>query len=111
MQLRIFTGTLEQARTNFNEWAKGKSLTRDIIIHEQMIKSVMPGDLSSVAIFVYYAEGSGWDTPKSQPIPPVQSEADRGAGVACHEIRTLTAPIHNLPYPHIKAKEIKVTAQ
>jgi hypothetical protein len=87
MKLKIFWGCAKDVVDQFNAWAKGKVLNKEVIIHEHCFKTVPPEPSVIVMLFVYYPELPQWDeTPKQ-----------------------LTAPIHNVPVPHIKIEEIKVT--
>jgi hypothetical protein len=71
---------------SFNEWAKGKALTREVIIHTLYVPATQTLT-DTLCIVVYHPEDKYWDaTP-----------------------RQLTAPIHETPEPHIKQAEIQVT--
>ena len=56
MKVKIFYGHPENVEKQFNEWAKGKALSRNIIIHTVAYPS--PTDRASdfIAIVVYYPE-------------------------------------------------------
>ena len=88
MRCKSFRGLLAQA--SFNNWAKGKILDRDVIIHSLLEPPEGGVPVSTIAIIVYYREGSSWDKDPSEPV--------------------LTAPVHTEPEPHVKASEMVVTA-
>lgn len=87
MKLQIFSGTEYDVKQQFNEWAKGKALTREILIHEQVMHQGLEAYETIFALFVYYPEGSSWEE-----MPQM-----------------MTAPIHQKPEPHVKLKEVQVT--
>jgi hypothetical protein len=87
MKCKIFVGIWYEAQDAFNQWAKGKALTRDVLIHTICIGKENIYTDGRIAIIVYHPEDPYWDeTPKQ-----------------------LTVPIHDVPVPHIKVEEIKVT--
>ena len=87
MKCKIFIGEWYEAQDAFNAWAKGKALTREVLIHTIAFPPKDPHSPEIITIIVYHPEEPHWDeTPKQ-----------------------LTAPIHNIPIPHIKIEEIKVT--
>ena len=87
MKCKIFIGTWYEAQDAFNNWAKGKALTKEVLIHEQIFKRGQePSDICLI-IIVYHPEDEHWDKTE----------------------KTLTAPVHDVPIPHIKIEEIKVT--
>jgi len=74
MKLKIFYGSVTQAIDAFNKWAKGKNLTRDVIIHEQIAERVVSCEDTEpiLMIFVYHPEGAIWDSTEDQPIKRTQ---------------------------------------
>jgi hypothetical protein len=87
MKCKIFIGEWYEAQDAFNQWAKGKALTRDVVIHTIPLSRTPEMTDAWIAIIVYHPEDPFWDeTPKQ-----------------------LTVPIHDVPVPHIKIEEIKVT--
>jgi len=78
MKCKVFTGTWGEALHNFNDWAKGKLLTRDVIIHEQMYRNRDSLAELGVIIFVYFPEGSLWDNePKKSNAEMTQEEKEK----------------------------------
>jgi len=64
MKCRIFSGPWNQTQDSFNNWAKGKALTKEIIIHTAATPIYKANEYSVyVTIAVYYPEDSVWDTP------------------------------------------------
>ena len=87
MKCKVFIGSYLTAQDAFNAWAKGKMLTRDVIIHEQVMYPREEAPDTQLLIIVYHPDGKEWDaTP-----------------------RTLSAPIHDKPVEHIKESEIVIT--
>jgi hypothetical protein len=70
MKCKTFSGSLGEVEYAFNAWAKGKLLTRDIIIHSYVTSDVSRTYDVDCTIIVFYPEGSLWDeepeTPKQQ---------------------------------------------
>ena len=87
MKCKIFYGKWYDAMDAFNQWAKGKALTKDVIIHTLPNLSKLAVEDPEIVIVVYHPEDEHWDKTE----------------------KTLTAPIHDVPIPHIKIEEIKVT--
>jgi len=109
MKCKIFWGCVAEAQDAFNKWAEGKALSRDVIIHELVIRQASDLERASIAIVVYHPEGAVWDSTKSKPIQRIQPEATEDYGLAREEERILTAPIHEEPEPHIKVEEAQAT--
>jgi hypothetical protein len=86
MRCKTFSGMLAVLR--FNEWAKGKILGKDVIIHTIIAHPNPECQYCTLLIAVYYREGSEWDTPEQEP--------------------KLTAPVHTEPEPHVKVDEMEV---
>ena len=87
MKCKLFIGL--SPVSDFNAWAKGKLLSKDIIIHTVSILVPPSKPYSNVAIVVYYREGSSWDTEPEEK---------------------LTAPIHMTPTEkYVKVDEMEVT--
>jgi hypothetical protein len=61
MQCKIFCGEWFEAQDAFNEWAKGKALTKQVIIHTiyTPVKGTQ-GIKYCVAIVVYHPEDEVW---------------------------------------------------
>ena len=56
MKVKIFYGKPEKVQEAFNEWAKGKALNRNIIIHTIAYTAPDIGTEDYIAIIVYYPE-------------------------------------------------------
>ena len=61
MKCKIFWGCAKEAIDAFNKWAKGKSLTREVIIHEHCYSCEGLEPNIKMVIFVYHPEGKEWD--------------------------------------------------
>jgi len=57
MKVKIFYGHPEDVEKKFNEWAKGKALTRNVIIHTNYSEGAVQGCIGALVIAVYYPEG------------------------------------------------------
>jgi len=66
MKVKIFYGRLEEVEKRFNEWAKGKALTKNVIIHSAISPAPAIGSVDLCAIFIYYPEGSQFDEGESK---------------------------------------------
>jgi hypothetical protein len=65
MKCKIFIGKWYEAQDAFNAWAKGKALTREVLIHTIPL-SKEPALIDSwIAIVVYHPEDPQWD--KTEP--------------------------------------------
>ncbi len=62
MKVKIFYDEPAVAEAEFNKWAKGKALARDVIIHTTTAPAQAAGDMEYIFIVVYYPEGSQFDT-------------------------------------------------
>ena len=56
MKVKIFYGTIKSVTEAFNRWAKGKALSRNIIIHTIAYPAPDTGTEDYIAIVVYYPE-------------------------------------------------------
>jgi len=61
MKCKIFIGRWFRVQAAFNNWAKGRKLTREVIIHEMLIKEADEMGNAKIAIIVYHPEGKEWD--------------------------------------------------
>lgn len=62
MKCRIFSGPWNQTQDAFNRWAKGKALTKEVIIHTQATVVYKANEYSVyVTITVYHPEHVSWD--------------------------------------------------
>jgi hypothetical protein len=70
MKIKTFTGELGEAEVAFNNWAKGKALNKDIIIHTSVHYIYEREMHVKLSIVVLYPEGSRWDTTEPTLTPP-----------------------------------------
>lgn len=64
MKCTIFTGEWFDAQNQFNKWAKGKDLTREVLIHEQVLYNADELHHSYLAIIVYHPDTPAWNATK-----------------------------------------------
>jgi len=86
MKAKIFCGVWYKALDAFNKWAKGKALTKEILIHTHVYGTEAHMKEHMLDIIVIHPEDPQYD--KTEP--------------------HITAPLHTKPEPHIKIEEIKV---
>jgi len=67
MKCKIFTGEYGEVVVAFNNWAKGKALNKDVIIHTSVHHIFDIRLIAKLSIVVIYPEGSAWDTEPEQP--------------------------------------------
>jgi len=61
MQCKIFIGPWNQVMDAFNQWAKGKALSKDVIIHTQTYTVYKAAEYSEhMTITVYHPEEAPW---------------------------------------------------
>jgi len=87
MKCKIFHGKWYEAQDAFNAWAKGKALTRDVLIHTICIGNENVYTDGRIAIIVYHPEEPHWDETPQKP----------------------AIPVYEVPIPKTKIEEIKVT--
>lgn len=83
MKCKIFVGRWYEAQDAFNAWAEGKQLTRDIIIHEQVLVAADEWTAALMAIIVYHPDDSFWDATETKPIRQVQPKTNQSTRVEC----------------------------
>jgi len=88
MRCKTFVGDWYDAQDAFNKWAKGKELTKNVIIHTHTFPSTLDPYSVRMAIIVIHPDTPEWN--RTEP--------------------EITAPVHTKPEPHIKMEEVKVTA-
>ena len=71
MKCKIFIGKWYEAQDAFNAWAKGKALTRDVLIHTICIGNENVYTDGRIAIIVYHPDDPFWDATPQEPIRPV----------------------------------------
>ena len=65
MQCKVFIGPWNQAMDAFNQWAKGKALSRDVLIHTQTYIVYKCGEYSAhITISVYHPDDPVWGAVK-----------------------------------------------
>jgi len=67
MKCKMFVGTWFEVQDAFNNWAKGKALSRDVLIHEQVMHSHDTQGNTIMAIIVYHPEDPYWDKTERWP--------------------------------------------
>jgi len=61
MKCKIFEGTWYEAQDAFNQWAKGKRLTKDVIIHTHVTQQGLKHIEARIAIIVFHPDTPEWD--------------------------------------------------
>lgn len=69
MQVMIFSGDRSAVQDEFNKWAKGKALTKDVLIQSD-------ADGAYVFIFVYYPEDK-WRKAVQEAIPKAKESKEK----------------------------------
>jgi hypothetical protein len=83
MKCKIFYDEPAVAQAAFNEWADGKALGRDVLIHTHML-TVGTGLLDArLMIVVIHPDNDYWNSTKSKPIQRVQRQTDTKLGMEC----------------------------
>ena len=80
MKCKIFIGKWYDAQDSFNAWAKGKALTREVLIHTIPLSKEPTLIDSWIAIVVYHPEDPQWDKTEPQadkPLSPYEAEKRR----------------------------------
>lgn len=72
MKCKIFVGLWYEVQDMFNQWAKGKALTREVIIHTLPNLSKLAVVDAEIIIVVYHPDDPFWDKTETQPIPTIQ---------------------------------------
>jgi len=80
MKCKIFWGCVAEAQDAFNKWAKGKSLTREVIIHEQITRGSREEGTVQLVIIVYHPDTPEWNATKETKAQEedITTEAIRG---------------------------------
>jgi hypothetical protein len=81
MKCTIFTGDLLDAYDQFNNWAKGKALTKEVIIHTYVTHGVEDESETQITIFVFHPDDDHWNKTADKPIQPIQPETPRSDGM------------------------------
>jgi len=62
MKCEVFIGPWNQVMDAFNKWAKGKLLTKEVVIHTNALAVYKAGEYSGyICITVYHPEDPFWD--------------------------------------------------
>jgi hypothetical protein len=78
MKMKVFEGTIYEAVNAFNKWAKGKNITREVIIHTHVQFSDGEHLISDYAkIIVVHPDDPFWDRTEVEPIPTIQQETNK----------------------------------
>ena len=72
MKCKIFAGRWYEVQDMFNQWAKGKALTREVLIQTQHIYVSEHPTEHYLVIVVIHPDDPFWDKTETQPIPTVQ---------------------------------------
>jgi hypothetical protein len=81
MKCKIFVGRRYEVQDLFNAWAKGKALTKDVIIHTIHTNVIYHEGETQIAIIVYHPEDPQWDTTPPKPAVPVHEVLINGVKV------------------------------
>ena len=87
MKLKIFIGPWYETQDAFNQWAKGKALTKEVLIHTHIFNNTAISNNMWAAIVVIHPEDPQWDRTETPQ----------------------KTPIIDVPIPQTKIEEIKVT--
>jgi len=79
MKCKIFIGTWYEAQDAFNNWAKGKALTKEVLIHEHVWYKGLDYKEPCLMIIVYHPEDPQWD--KTETESPITIPAQRTPSV------------------------------
>jgi hypothetical protein len=76
MRCKIFAGNPLTAQDQFNQWAKGKVLNREVIIQTQVTERIEGCDETSpkLMIIVFYPEDSTWEEKLTAPVHMTPTE-------------------------------------
>lgn len=74
MKCKIFIGEYYEAEEAFNVWAKGKPLTKEVLIHEQIAYAHNNSSNPLLLIIVYHPDDAFWDKTPTKPVQRVQPE-------------------------------------
>lgn len=95
MKMKVFVGAWYEAQDAFNKWAKGKNLSRDVIIHTAAEVYYEGGTYApNLAIIVIHPEDPFWDKTEAEPIPAVQPEVSGEPRVESEEVTVEEQPTH-----------------
>jgi len=91
MKMKVFLGRWYDAIDNFNKWAKGKQLNRDVIIQTHILPYAEVPFTDILYIVVIHPEDPFWDKTQGEPIPGVQLKAATSPRVERKEEVPVTA--------------------
>jgi hypothetical protein len=75
MKMKVFVGKIRDVEVIFNNWAKGKALTREVLIHTHPLPPLRQGEDDWLAVIVIHPEDPQWD--KTEPTPTTQKMVDQ----------------------------------
>jgi hypothetical protein len=81
MQVTIFDGSMKEVERRFNEWAKGKALTREVIIQSHLSTYIDHPEAVYMTILVFHPNDDHWNKTADKPIQPIQPEIPRSTGM------------------------------
>jgi hypothetical protein len=76
MKCKIFIGRWYEAQDAFNQWAKGKALTREVLIHTLHVTPMDGSIPAHIAIVVYHPEDPQYDKTEQQKTPNMTEEEE-----------------------------------
>jgi len=79
MKCKIFIGPWYETQDAFNQWAKGKALTKEVLIHTIPVLNSHPRHETKIIIAVYHPEDPFWD--KTETESPITIPAQRTPSV------------------------------
>lgn len=62
MKMKVFIGKWDAVMNAFNKWAKGKKLSRDVIVHTHVQFSTPEIPFDYVAVVVFHPDETEWDS-------------------------------------------------
>jgi len=90
MKIKVFIGEWYEAQDAFNKWAKGKALTKEVIIHTHIEAFYELGKYApKMTITVIHPEDPFWDATQTAPVQPVPSETPQDPRVEREKEQTI----------------------
>jgi len=89
MKAKLFWGPPASVIVAFNQWAKGKALSRDVIIHSFTGPSAdLQAGGADLYIIVYHPEDKSWDKTEIAPalVPGQPHEGEKSIVEAMNEL-------------------------
>jgi len=79
MKMKVFVGKVHDVEVVFNNWAKGKALTREVLIHTHPLPPLRQGEDDWLAVVVIHPEDPFWDRTETES--PITIPAQRTPSV------------------------------